>query len=168
MHCQEHWVLRFEKLRTLRFEVWRTYSLHNSANWPLAKPQATIQQPHGHKSLPNPRPIYSQIKHIVGQLLPISPQWNPKLKSKTLNKKDNKKSTQSSQSQPRSPNRQNLNSTQQLKWDFACCLLVSKTANALTHEVLKLHLLCTQSSSISISPRQSSLSSPRRSFLISI
>ena len=133
MHCQEHWVLRFEKLRTLRFEVWRTYSLHNSANWPLAKPQATIQQPHGHKSLPNPRPIYSQIKHIVGQLLPISPPWNPKFKPKTLNKKDNQKSTQSSQSQPRSPNRQNLDSTQQLKQDLACCQLVSKTVNALTH-----------------------------------
>ena len=161
--------------RTLAFEVWRT---KNTGFWglknllttqlsQLAPSQAASNYPATPWSLPNPRPIHSQIKHIVGQLLPISPLWNPKLKSKTLNKKDNKKSTQSSQSQPQSPNRQNLDSTQQLKRDLACCRLVSKTVNALTHEVPKLHLLCTQSSSISISPRRSSSSSPRRSFSIS-
>ena len=61
------------------------------------------------------------------------------VKPKTLNKKVNQKSTQSSQSQPRSPNRQNLDSSQQLKRDLACFRLVSKTVNALTHEVPERH-----------------------------
>ena len=162
--------------RTLAFEVWRT---KNTGFWglknllptqlsQLAPSQAASNYPAAPWSLPNPRPIHSQIKHIVGQLLPISPQWNPKLKSKTLNKKDNQKSTQSSQSQPRSPNHQNLDSTQQLKQDLACCQLVSKTVNAFTHEVPKRHGLDPQSSSISISPRWSSSSSPCRSSSISI
>ena len=105
----------------------------------LAPSQAASIYPAAPWLLPNPRPIHSQIKHIVGQLLPISPPWNLKLKPKTLNKKDNQKSTQSSQSQPRSPNRQNLDSSQQLKRDLACFRLVSKTVNALTHEVPERH-----------------------------
>ena len=84
--------------RTLAFEVWRT---KNIGFWglknllltqlsQLAPSQAASIHPAAPWLLPNPRPIHSQIKHIVGQLLPISLSWNPKLKPKTLNKKTTK------------------------------------------------------------------------------
>ena len=108
------------------------YSLHNLANWPLAKPQATTQQPHSHcqtqdPSIPksntlwvnqNAKNHHTQSK-IKISLLPISPPWNPKPQTKKTTKNQ--------------PN--HLDSTQLLKRDLACCRLVSKTVNALTHEV---------------------------------
>ena len=80
--------------RTLAFEVWRT---KNTGFWglknllptqisQLALNQAASIYPTAPWLLPNPRPIHSQIKHIVGQLLPISPPWNPKPKTKKTTK----------------------------------------------------------------------------------
>ena len=81
-------------LRTLAFEVWRT---KNTGFWGLKNllptqirqldpSQAASIYPAAPWLLPNPRPIHSQIKHIVGQLLPISPPWNPKPKTKKTTK----------------------------------------------------------------------------------